>query len=190
MSDVQGKSFGVQNDPLGQNKKIGLWKKIKNAFLGVKFAPQNRYFSVFLKMLKSGHFVLQISPWKLRRQKKLSTPWQSQRKILWNYHLRFFNFETLSPQSSLILEKNWFSHFMIRIFKETITAFKRINRFSIYQYQNQKDKGPEILVYLVALTKKFDKIFLALQKSRFTQNFPQNLQFRRSLKKPSQLLNG
>ena len=95
-----------------------------------------------------------------------------------------------SPQSSLILEKNWFSHFMIRIFKETITAFKRINRFSIYQYQNQKDKGPEILVYLVALTKNFDKIFLALQKSRFTQNFPQNLQFRRSLKKPSQLLHG
>ena len=52
---------------------------------------------------------------------------------------------------------------MIRIFKETITAFKRINRFSIYQYQNQKDKGPEILVYLVALTKNFDKIFLAMQ---------------------------
>ena len=95
-----------------------------------------------------------------------------------------------SPQSSLILEKNWFSHFMIRIFKETITAFKWINRFSISICQNQEDKGPEILVYLVALTKNFDKIFLALQKSQLTQNFPQNLQFRRSLKKPSQLLNG
>ena len=140
MSDVQGKSFGVQNNPLGQNKKIGLWKKIKNAFLVEKFAPQNRYFSVFLKMLKSGHFVLWISLWKLHRQKKLSTPWQSQRKILWNYHLRFFNFETLSQRffttKFLNIRKNWFSHFMIRIFKETITAFKRINRFSIYQYQN------------------------------------------------------
>ena len=62
LSFIPNQSLGVQNDPLGQNKKIGLWKKIKNAFLGEKFAPQNRYFSVFLKMLKSGHFVLQISP--------------------------------------------------------------------------------------------------------------------------------
>ena len=135
MSDVQGKSFGVQNDPLGQNKKIGLWKKIENAFLGVKFAPQNRYFSVFLKMLKSGHFVLQISPWKLRRQKKLSTPWQSQRKILWNYHLRFFIFETL------------------------------LQRF-------------------------FTTKFLNIRKKLIFPFYDKNLWFLRSLKKPSQLLNG
>ena len=100
-----------------------------------------------------------------------------------------------SPQSSLILEKTdfpilWEESLISEVFKETITAFKWINRFSISICQNQEDKGPEILVYLVALTKNFDKIFLALQKSQLTQNFPQNLQFRRSLKKPSQLLNG
>ena len=76
------------------------------------------------------------------------------------------------------------------VFKETIAAFKRLNRFSISICQNKEDKGPEILVHLEALTKKIDKIFLALQKSRLTQNFPQNLQFRRSLKKPLQFLHG
>ena len=45
-----------------------------------------------------GHFLLQISPWKQRRQKKQSRPWRSQRKIPQNCHLRFLIFETLSQR--------------------------------------------------------------------------------------------
>ena len=63
---------------------------------------------------------------------------------------------------------------VLEVFKETIAAFKRLNRFSKSICQNKEHKGPNILVYLVALTKKFDKIFLALQKSRFTQKDLQN----------------
>ena len=49
-------------------------------------------------ILKSDHFVLQISPWKQGLQKKLNTPRQSQQKILLNCHLRFFIFEILSQR--------------------------------------------------------------------------------------------
>ena len=185
MSDVQGKSFGVQNDPLGQNKKIGLWKKIKNAFLGVKFAPQNRYFSVFLKMLKSGHFVLQISPWKLRRQKKLSTPWQSQRKILWNYHLRFLNFETLSQRyfttKFLIISiKTWQTNILRKILSSSIFLQRQENFVKFFCqsyliYQNVRTFMVFILTYWywksVESFKSSDRFFKDLQNWRFCGNF-------------------
>ena len=51
-----------------------------------------------LKIIKRVHFVLQISPRKHGLQKKWSTPRQSQRKILWNCHLRFLIFKTLSQR--------------------------------------------------------------------------------------------
>ena len=76
----------------------------------------------------------------------------------------------------LALQKNRFNQnfpqnlWFLEVSKETIAAFKRFNRFSISICQNKEDKNTKILVYLVALTKNFDKIFLALQKSRFTQN--------------------
>ena len=35
---------------------------------------------------------------KTASKKKWSTPWRSHRKILWNCHLRFFNFKTLSQR--------------------------------------------------------------------------------------------
>ena len=50
--------------------------------------------------MKSGHFVLQISPWKKYLQNKWSTPWQSRRKIRRNCQLRFLIFETLSQRFS------------------------------------------------------------------------------------------
>ena len=74
-----------------------------------------------------------------------------------------------SPQSSLLLKKKLSS--VAEVFKETIAAFKRLNRCSLSICQNKDDKSPNILVYLVALTKIFDKMFLALQKSRFTRKF-------------------
>ena len=43
-----------------------------------------------IKIIKSVHFVLQISPRKHGLQKKSSTPRRSQRKILRNCHLNFF----------------------------------------------------------------------------------------------------
>ena len=52
-----------------------------------------------LKMIKSVHFVLQISPRKHGLQKKWSTPRRCQRKILRNCHLNFFIFETLSQSN-------------------------------------------------------------------------------------------
>ena len=51
-----------------------------------------------LKITKSVHFVLQISPRKHGLQKKWSTPRRCQRKILQNCHLNFFIFETLSQR--------------------------------------------------------------------------------------------
>ena len=74
------------------------------------------------------------------------------------------------------MQKNRFTqnfpqnHRSSEVSKETIAAFKRFNRFSISICQNKEDKNTKSLVYFVALTKKFDKNFLALQKSRFTQN--------------------
>ena len=66
----------------------------------------------------------------------------------------------------LIIKKKKYFPFS-EVFKETIAAFKRLNRFSISICQNKEHEGLNILV---PLTKKFDKIFLAFQKSRFTQN--------------------
>ena len=60
---------------------------------------------------------------------------------------------------------------VLEVFKETIAAFKRLNRFSKSICQNKEHKGPNILVYLVALTKNFDKILLALQKSKIFSVF-------------------
>ena len=78
------------------------------------------FFSVFSKKSKSGHFVLQISPWKQYPQKKWSTPRESQCKMQQNCRLRFLIFETLSQRffttMFLIIKKNIFSDFMIRIF--------------------------------------------------------------------------
>ena len=51
-----------------------------------------------LKIIKSVHFVLQISPRKHGLQKKRSTPRRSQQKILRNCHLNFFICETLSQR--------------------------------------------------------------------------------------------
>ena len=135
-----------------------------------KFDVQNRLFSVFSKKSKSGHFVLQISPWKQHPQKKWSTPRESQWKIQQNCRLRFFIFEILSQRFFTtkfhIIKKKLSS--VAEVFKETIDALKRLNRCSLSICQNKDDKSPNILVYLVALTKIFDKMFLALQKSRFT----------------------
>ena len=50
------------------------------------------YETKWRNILKSDHFVLQISPWEQGLQKKLNTPRQSQQKILLNFHLRFFYF--------------------------------------------------------------------------------------------------
>ena len=53
-----------------------------------------------LKMIKSVHFVLLISPRKHGVQKKSSTPRRSQRKILRNCHLNFFCQAQPKPQFS------------------------------------------------------------------------------------------
>ena len=69
-------------------------------------------FSVFSKKSKSGHFVLQISPWKHNSQKKWSTPQESQWKMQQNCRLRFLIFETLSQRffttMFLIIKKKYF----------------------------------------------------------------------------------
>ncbi len=70
------------------------------------------FFSVFSKKSKSGHFVLQISPWKQHLQKKWNTPRESQWKIQQNCRLRFLIFETLSQRffttMFLIIKKIYF----------------------------------------------------------------------------------
>ena len=129
------KNTGVQNDPRGTGIKMSSKKILFDAVLIEKFDVQNRLFSVFSKKSKSGHFVLQISPWKQYPQKKWSTPRESQWKIQQNCRLRFLIFETLSQ----------------RFFTTKFLIIKKIYIFRFY-----------------------DK----------------NLRFRRSLKKPSQLLNG
>ena len=74
---------------------------------------------------------------------------------------RYLEFLIKNKQRSSVLE----------VFKETIAAFKRLNRFSKSICQNKEHKGPNILVYLVALTKNFDKNFLALKKVDLLKNF-------------------
>ena len=162
------KNSGVQNDPRGTGIKMSSKKILFDAVLIEKFDVQNRLFSVFSKKSKSGHFVLQISPWKQHPLKKWSTPRESQWKIQQNCRLRFFIFEILSQRFfttkfHIIIKK---LSSVTEVFKETIAAFKRLNRYSLSICQNKDDKSPNILVYLVALTKIFDKMFLALQKSR------------------------
>ena len=127
------KNTGVQNDPRGTGIKMSSKKILFDAVLIEKFDVQNRLFSVFSKKSKSGHFVLQISPWKHNSQKKWSTPRESQWKMQQNCRLRFLIFETLSQ------------------------------RF-------------------------FTTMFLIIKKNIF-RFYDKNLRFRRSLKKPSQLLN-
>ena len=55
-------------------------------------------FHNFSKKSKTGDFVSQFSPWKMRRPKKRSTPRRSARKNEQDSHLRFFIFETLSQR--------------------------------------------------------------------------------------------
>ena len=114
------KNTGVQNDPRGTGIKMSSKKILFDAVLIEKFDVQSRLFSVFSKKLKSGHFVLQISPWKHNSQKKWSTPRESQWKMQQNCRLRFLIFETLSQRffttKFLIIKKNRFSDFMIIIF--------------------------------------------------------------------------
>ena len=114
------KNTGVQNDPRGTGIKMSSKKILFDAVLIENFDVQNRLFSVFSKKSKSGHFVLQISPWKQHPQKKWSTPRESQWKMQQNCRLRFLIFETLSQRffttKFLIIKKNRFSDFMIKIF--------------------------------------------------------------------------
>ena len=55
-------------------------------------------FWVFMKNLKMGNFVLQISPWKKWLRKKQNTPWRRQRKMQQNCHFRFLIFKILSQR--------------------------------------------------------------------------------------------
>ena len=71
-------------------------------------------------------------------------------------------------------------------FKETIVAFKRMDRFSKQISQNIKHENTEILTYFAGMTKKLNIIFFALQKNRFTVTLSVLVVF----KKTSQLLNG
>ena len=63
-----------------------------------KIAKLYGNFWTFLKIRKIGNFVIQISPWKQRLQKKQSTLGRRQRKILQNCHFRFLIFEILSQR--------------------------------------------------------------------------------------------
>ena len=80
---------------------------------------------VWRNILKSVHFILQISSWKRGWQKKLNTPQQSQWKILLNCSLRFSIFETLSQRflaTKLRVAKILFFEHPVRISTSWICA--------------------------------------------------------------------
>ena len=58
--------------------------------------------------------------------------------------------------------------FGFRMVNKNIVALKRINGFSKLISQNKMHESTDILVYLEALTKKFDIIFPALKKKPFS----------------------
>ena len=57
------------------------------------------------------------------------------------------------------------------VVKETIAAFKRINRFSKLISQIKIHEKTDILIYLADPTKIFNIIFFVSEKNRFTQKF-------------------
>ena len=57
--------------PLRHTKMIGSKKKVVDAFKEEKFAALWGHFLGFSENLKSGHFVLQISPYKSVYKKKM-----------------------------------------------------------------------------------------------------------------------
>ena len=83
-------------------------------------AAQNAFFLIFLKIQKIGNFVMQISPWKQRLQKKRSIPRRPQRKIQQNCNLRNLIFEILS-QRFFDLKYPIFS-FFFKMHKNTIST--------------------------------------------------------------------
>ena len=110
-----------------------------------------------LKIIKSVHFVLQISPRKHGLQEKWSTPWWSQRKILQNCHLRFLNFETLSQRyfttKFLIISiKTWQTNIFRKILSSSIFLQRQENFVKIFCqsyliYQNVRTFMVFILTY-------------------------------------------
>ena len=67
---VPDQSWGVQNVPLGQAKKMGGKTSKKIISKGPILLYKNALFLVFLKISKTGDFDLQISLWKKYLKKK------------------------------------------------------------------------------------------------------------------------
>ena len=81
--------FGATKWSSQKGQEDEIIEKFGDASWLEKFATELQRFLGFSKKLKSGHFVLQISPWKQHQQIKWSTPPWSQWKILLNCHLIF-----------------------------------------------------------------------------------------------------
>ena len=96
---------------LSDGPRRWLGKKAKKIISKGRILPyENANFSSFLEICKLGDFDRQISPWKLRVEKKRSTPRRSQRKMQENCHLRFLIFK-LSSQSFFALKYAIFNFF-------------------------------------------------------------------------------
>ena len=91
-------------------------QKFWGCFLGVVIClTKSTCFFDFLKNVKIGDFVLQISPWRQHLQRKWSIPQRSQRKMQQNCQFRSLIFKTLSQRffnsKFAIFNIFWFSNF-------------------------------------------------------------------------------
>ena len=132
---------------------------------------------------------MQISPWKQRRQKKQSRPWRSQRKIPQNCHLRFLIFETLSQR--FFAAKLGFFQFFQKRQKEAILFCKFLHenwadRKNGVHHDKANGKSFETIISDFWILKLNHRDFSPQSSLLLKKN---DLWFRRSLKKPSLLLN-
>ena len=89
-----------------------------------------------MKNRKKGNFVMQISPWKKRLQKKRSKPRRPQRKIQQNCNLRYLIFEILSQR---------FFYWKFVIFQK----FKKLKNLKNGQLKIEKSNQKSELTFLL-----------------------------------------
>ena len=90
------------------------------------------------KKVKTGDFVLPISPWKMCRPKKWSTPWRRAQKNEEDITLRFSILETLSERFLQNIFRDFRNFGVVKFFQKSENLWKCFAKISVTKFRKWK----------------------------------------------------